>query len=440
MPGHAEQLYEDILLQKIITAYQVTPYQPPAVKFGPKEKLGRALFFDPILSGPQGVACATCHIRSKGSADGLPLAIGLGASGLGKERMSKPNAFIIPRNTLPLYNRGSEDINAFFWDGRVQIGVNGKYESPLGDLLPKGFDSLLSVACVFPIVEPDEMLGHSSKKVGAELQYGDLVRIDGVENDYQARALNVFANLPGRLFSTADGAKTGAANKYQSLMRDAYPDMALDDVSISEIGNVLASYIRAAFALDDSSWDRYVQGDKKALTLEQKQGAIVFYGKGRCVVCHSGEQFSDFKFHGLAIPQLRIGKHSPYMDYGRAAATGRPKDRYMFRTPTLRNVSETGPWGHNGIFETLHSIIEHHINPVLTLYEAQRVDPQQGQFSGRLLSARSEFLAEIGVLSNADVDNIIAFLSALSSKYLVEDQLAIPDALSSQGAVTTSKL
>ncbi|MEW8199266.1 MAG: His-Xaa-Ser system-associated MauG-like protein [Candidatus Thiodiazotropha endolucinida] len=437
--GHADTQYEDVLLKKIITAYQLKPYQPKTVRFGSEEKLGRALFFDPILSGPQGVACASCHIRNIGSGDGLPLAVGLGAFGLSKERISQPDAFVIPRNTLPLFNRGSEEINSFFWDGRVQLGPDGSFESPLGELLPKGFDSLLAVASVFPIVEPDEMLGHSRRKVSPTKQHGDLVTIDGVDNHYQARALHVFENLIKRLANNEDISLSDTTKQYHKLISDAHPDIPIEDISIVDIGNALAAYIRAAFMLNAAPWDRYLQGEIGALSINQKRGAIVFYGKGRCAVCHRGEQFSDFRFHGLAIPQLRVGKHSPYQDYGRAIATGMSKDRYLFRTPTLRNVYETGPWGHNGSFTSIQKIIKHHINPITILYEAEVKDPAQGQFSGRILSARSKILSEIGILSDTDVDDLTLFMSSLSSSYTLSDQLAIPDEIPSRNTLAITK-
>lgn len=87
--------------------------------------------------------------------------------------------------------------------------------------------------------------------------------------------------------------------------------------------------------------------DRRAMTPTQKQGALVFFGKGRCAVCQSGQEFSDFGFHSLAVPQLSVAKHGAFVDYGRANATSRGVDRYKFRTAPLRNVRQTGPWGHN---------------------------------------------------------------------------------------------
>ncbi|PKO51719.1 MAG: cytochrome-c peroxidase, partial [Betaproteobacteria bacterium HGW-Betaproteobacteria-20] len=162
------------------------------------------------------------------------------------------------------------------------------------------------------------------------------------------------------------------------------------------------------------------------LTKNQKLGATIFFGKGRCVVCHSGKQFSDFEFHGLAIPQLRVGKHGSHLDYGRAAASSRSQDRFTFRTPPLRNVSHTGPWGHNGIFQTIKASIEHHFNPVPLLFQAQKESPLEAQYAGRILGYRSPILAEISPLGPKDIKHLLEFLSALNSPTVMSDEVALP--------------
>lgn len=62
---------------------------------------------------------------------------------------------------------------------------------------------------------------------------------------------------------------------------------------------------------------------------------------------------------------------------------------------TLRNVADTGPWGHNGIFRSLTEVMAHHLNPVPTLYAAQQKSPEQAAYAGRLLGFRSPILAAV---------------------------------------------
>ncbi len=427
----ASQLnHEDQLLRKVLTAYRVEPMTTRPLFMGPKEKLGQMLFFDPVMGGPNNTTCATCHVRSKGSVDGLPMAVGIGSSGVGEQRLQSPEAFVIPRNVLPFFNRGESDFTALFWDGRVQMGENGSFESPMGNKLPKGFENLLAVAASFPQVEPDEMLGRSVRR-GDENQatyHADLVDMTVDPDNFQERTLNVYSNLVKRLLGTS-AASTPMQSEYRKLFQSAYP--ATSDFDITHIGNALAAYISLAFQLKPAAWDCYVRGEISALSQQQKKGAMIFFGKGRCAVCHTGEEFSDFKYHGLAVPQLDVGKHGGYLDYGRAKATGLAIDRFQFRTPPLRNVTRTGPWGHNGVFTSLEEVISHHFNPIPLMFAAQKGRPREAELAGRLLRYRSPILAEIYPMAPNDVRAVVAFLEALQSDPILSTDEALPKSVPS---------
>lgn len=429
--AHAQQ--EDRLLAKVAQAYQLSPMQARTVSLGPKEALGQSLFFDPIVSGPRAISCATCHVRSKGAGDGLDAAVGLGAHGIGKERLSSKDAFLVPRNALTFFNRGRPDFSVLFWDGRVQLGPKGEFQTPLGERLPKGFDSLLAAASVFPLVEPDEMLGRSEERGRNPARYHRELLADTsvADNNFQERTLVVFQNLLTRLVGDPASQPNKVQLAYRHLFSKAYPGVAPGNLSIAHVGNGLGAYIHAAFDLQPAPWDRYLAGNPQAITTVQKQGALVFFGKGRCAVCHSGQEFSDFGFHSLAVPQLSVAKHGAFVDYGRANATSRGVDRYKFRTPPLRNVTQTGPWGHNGVFKTLQEVIEHHFNPVPVLYKAQTSHTESARYSGALLAQRSQLLGEISPLTPADLDSLVQFLSTLSSTTTMADDVALPKSLPS---------
>lgn len=427
----ADPGYEDRMLRKVIEAYSVKAFMPVAKALGEKEVLGRSLFFDPIMSGPLNTACGTCHLRSTGSVDGLPMAVGIGSSGTSEERLQTEQAFVIPRNVLPFFNRGSTEFTAFFWDGRVQLGPDDRFESPLGDRLPQGFDNLLAVAAVFPQVEPDEMLGRSLRRGGDKdgTYHAELVseRVD--PDNFQERTLDVYLNLMERVLGNERKGLNSTQTEYRRLFKAAYPDTS--DFDITHIGNALSAYISAAFELQPAAWDRYVQGESSALTTEQKEGAMIFFGRGRCAVCHSGAQFSDFKYHGLAVPQLDVGKHGAYLDYGRAKATSLADERFHFRTPPLRNVTKTKPWGHNGIFDSIEQVIEHHFNPVPMLYAAQQGRPREVEISGRLLRYRSPLLGEIYPITQSDIRLLVSFLTSLESGTVMSDEEALPKSVPS---------
>ena len=80
----------------------------------------------------------------------------------------------------------------------------------------------------------------------------------------------------------------------------------------------------------------------------------LFYGKANCSSCHAGALFTDHQFHATGQPQVGPGKAARFQshsrDLGRFRVTGNIKDKYAFRTPSLRNVELTGPWGHAGAY------------------------------------------------------------------------------------------
>ncbi|MBF4237599.1 cytochrome c peroxidase, partial [Vibrio anguillarum] len=119
-------------------------------------QVGKIIFERPVLSGDKDTACANCHLDNKALADGLPLAIGVGGSGEGEERLTSGGA-VVPRNAFTLFARGDERFNTFFWDGKVQ-SVDGIIFSPIGEGTLLGFDSALSVAAVLPLLARDEFL------------------------------------------------------------------------------------------------------------------------------------------------------------------------------------------------------------------------------------------------------------------------------------------
>ena len=129
--------------------------------------------------------------------------------------------------------------------------------------------------------------------------------------------------------------------------------------------------VAAEWRSHDSPFDRYLQGDESALSAAQKRGMEVFYGRGRCSECHAGPLLSDQKFHALALPVFGPGKTRRFdpqpRDVGRMAESDLLEDAYRFRTPMLRNVALTGPYGHNGAYPTLEGIVRHHLNPLEAL-------------------------------------------------------------------------
>ena len=167
----------------------------------------------------------------------------------------------------------------------------------------------------------------------------------------------------------------------------------------------------------------------------------LFYGKANCSSCHSGQFQTDHGFHAIAMPQIGPGKAARFethaRDEGRMRVTGNPEDAYRFRTPSLRNVAETAPYGHSGAYASLRAVIEHHLDPQKGLQNYDRSQlilpdlPQSNDF--RVLSDPQELSAIAAAneltpisLQPAEVDQIIAFLETLTDQDSLKGRLGVP--------------
>ena len=150
------------------------------------------------------------------------------------------------------------------------------------------------------------------------------------------------------------------------------------DTSRERIAQALAAFQRSLVS-KNAPLDRYLAGDRSALSEKARQGYEIFMGKGRCADCHGGSLLADDRFHALRVPEHPdfqadprvaatrrfVAKHSGFADYrtlaedpGRFLVTKDTADWLAFRTPTLREIAKTGPYMHNGIFASLDAVIE----------------------------------------------------------------------------------
>ena len=125
-----------------------------------------------------------------------------------------------------------------------------------------------------------------------------------------------------------------------------------EDFGIDEVAKAIATFERTVLS-GNSAFDRYQAGDKKAMTPSQIRGLKVFSKKAKCDKCHEGANFSKGDYHNLGV-----GIDKPNPDAGRYAVTKDPKDFGAFKTPTLRDVQETGPYMHDGSMKTLEEVID----------------------------------------------------------------------------------
>ena len=369
-PAAATEESLDAALARVIAARGLSPLEAPPLVLSPRFRLGQMLFFDPILSGTRDVACATCHLLGRGTSDGVDLAVGVDAAGLAEERRPRGVPRVHPRNSMDLWNRGHPSVRNMFWDGRVSEieAPVSRFRTPMGDYLPDGMESVLAAQALFPLAGEEEMLGLPTDRSAPDLPGGHGDRPNeiaqaaaGLDEDEPALFVAVHDALMRRLLGQAGTPLADWQIAYRRLIGRAFPDTLLADVTMGTLANAIGHFQALAFVTRDTPWDRYLAGDEDAIGEEAKAGALLFYGKARCAVCHSGPLFSDFQFHSLAAPQTGPGIDESGDDRGRYEATRIPRHLYRFRTPPLRNVTLTAPYFHSGAVASLEAAIDRHL-------------------------------------------------------------------------------
>lgn len=392
--------------------------------------LGQLLFYDSVLSGNRNVSCATCHHPRFGTSDGLSLGLGDGGIGLGPERRADPEnppEQRIPRNAPALFNLGAKDFTVLFHDGRIEVDASrpSGLRTPLGEEMVAGFDSLLSAQTMFPVLSPDEMAGHyGENEVSTAVRQGRLTGKGG--------AWDIIA------------ARVRAIPEYKAGFAAADPTIERGrELHFTDISDAIAAFMAFEWRSTDSPFDAYLSGSEE-LAPKAVTGLELFYGPAGCSECHSGPFQTDHRFHAMGQPQIGPGKaerfESHRKDTGRMRVTGREADAYRFRTPSLRNVLHTGPWGHGGAYDDLEAFLRHHADPVTGLmrYEAQAVLPPLGAATddfAPLESERAAIAAAVSrtpvVLRDDDISALLAFLAALSDPVALGGRLGIPQTVPS---------
>ncbi len=262
--------------------------------------LGKALFWDPILSGKKDVACATCHHPANGYADNLDLSIGVNAVGLGANRH-----FLSP-NTFPFVKRNSQTILNTAFNG---MDVNGNFNPATAPMFWDSRVKSLEAQSVEPIKAMEEMRGNT---------YTEASALDSVV----ARLKKIPA--------------------YQQLFQSAFGNAQA--ITVANMGIAIASFERTLIA-NNAPFDRYKRGETNAMTALEIRGMNAFQTVG-CANCHSGNMFSDYQLHVLSVP-----------DNAKNAQSDAGNGTYAFRTPSLRNLRVTAPFMHSGVFRTLDDVL-----------------------------------------------------------------------------------
>ncbi|MDO9140571.1 MAG: cytochrome c peroxidase [Methylobacter sp.] len=323
-----------------------------------KIALGDKLFHDKRFSVDGTVSCANCHDEKKAFTDALPVSVG-------------HNGLTGTRNAPTVLNAAFNPSQ--FWDGR-EPDLEGQAKQPLVNPVEHGLSDHQQVL--------------------------EIIRTDP---DYLATFQNVF-------------------------------NVSAKSLTIDHVAQAIASFERTLVA-GNSPFDRYIfNRQKDALTAAQVRGFELFIGQGRCVSCHTIEQdhalFTDGRFHNIGVGINQIQQDVPRLahafleaknkggdvdvmvltdkkssELGRFAVTDELGQIGAFKTPTLRNVELTAPYMHDGSLLTLKEVMVHYNNGGA----AKADEPVNAFLSGGI--------RPLG-LNDAQLDDLVAFMSALTSSKL----------------------
>lgn len=177
--------------------------------------------------------------------------------------------------------------------------------------------------------------------------------------------------------------------EYKKLFNKAYPNEKIGTATLSK---AIAAFERTLVS-NNSAFDRWVKGDKKAMSKQQINGFKLFTGKAKCVVCHAAPNFTDNGFHNIGLASW--GKQNP--DLGRFKQRPLAIMKGAFKTPTLRDIALTAPYFHDGSAKTLKQVVDFYVS------------------GGVIKTNLSPNLSKIE-LSKSERESLVAFLKALTSK------------------------
>ncbi len=342
--------------------------------------LGRLLFFDVSGGLHDDNTCGGCHSPSAGLGDTQSIAIGV-----------QNNLIVGPHRTGPRNQRRTPSAanTAFYpnlmWNGRFSAPSGDPFNNSAGFVFPAPEGStlfppndpvikhLLQAQAFIPPTELVEVAGFTGTKftIGPRFDQFD----DGKGRTVPPPDASGFRNEPIR---QAVLTRLNGTPNYRQLFGALFPTVAAGGpIDFTMFGRAIAEF-EFTMVFADAPLDKFARGDDNAMDSSAKKGGLIFFGKGKCVSCHtvsgkSNEMFSDFQMHNIGVPQIApffgVGQGNVIFDgpgededFGLEQITGKSADRYKFRSSPLRNVSLQPAFFHNGAFTRLEDAVRHHLN------------------------------------------------------------------------------
>lgn len=317
--------------------YDLLPQDPLNPITHAKVQLGKMLYHEtgiavaPMISeGMDEMSCASCHHAQGGFAANLRQGIGEGGVGFGaagEGREADPN---YPIELIDVQQIKSPTVlnsayqKVMLWNG--QFGATGP-NTGTEALWPEGT----------PIF--NNHFGH-----------------EGVETQ-------AIAGLGVHRMDVNEEICT-TYNEYEQLFDIVFPEyMQSTRYSKRTAGLAIAAYERTLVA-NEAPFQRWLRGERTAMSDSEKRGAALFFGKAECSSCHNGPALNSMSFHALGMDDLLgadVIRSNPSATehLGRGGFTQNPEDLYKFKTPQLYNLKDSPFFGHGGTFRSVREVIEY---------------------------------------------------------------------------------
>jgi cytochrome c peroxidase len=345
-------------------------------------------------------SCASCHNAQNGFKSGIRQGIGEGGVGFDHrmiaEGVNPEDIDVQPVTSPTVLNTAYQEV--MLW--------NGQFGNVIGGIVNVGID-------------PDRHFTEGTPKEA------NLRSLAGLETQ-------AVAGLGVHRMNVEEGSILTTNEKYQMMFEAAYGTSQPHDM-LEAASFAIAAYERTILA-NQAPFQDFLRGDEEALTLEEVEGAKVFFGKGQCAGCHNGpalsspvgslasEMFMTLGFHDLDIWDDVVGDVNEATKAGRGGFTGDDMDKFAFKVPPLYNLIDTTVFGHGASFSSVEDVVRYKV----------AASPQHPQVEIVDLDYRFTPLD----LTEEEIANLVTFLE--TSLYDPELMRYVPEELPSGLCVTNN--
>ena len=311
-----------------------------------KVKLGALLYHETALGvnavqsdGVEGYSCASCHHAQAGFQANIPQGLAEGGIGFGFAGEG--------RVANPYYDSSSPDRTPDIQPIRTPTAMNGAYQE---------------------LMLWNGQFGGIGDNIGTEAGWtgpkeSNFLGLEGLETQ-------AHAGLAVHRMSDIEVSRVYSNAKYQSMFAKAFPG-EVEPINRLNAALAIGAFERTILA-NEAPWQKFLQGNKNAMTDQQVRGAMLFFGKAECSACHTGPALNSMTFHALGMNDIDGSVDPSRVDLrpfggaltiddrrGRGAFSNRPEDEFAWKTPQLYNLLSSPFYGHGASFSSVRDVIEY---------------------------------------------------------------------------------